>query len=102
MREPEVSMTTSVRLWVGVSGLAAMAAVYWSTLRPRGFTPDDTDLLHQVEQRRDAPVLGDFAADDPHGVDDGPPRRLGAYLPVQSGVADTHRSSIRAARWGRH
>src|SRR5437879_8414418 len=30
---------------------------------------DDTELLHQVEQRRDAPVLGDLAVDDPHGVD---------------------------------
>src|SRR5205814_10004850 len=30
---------------------------------------DDTELLHQVEQGRDAPVLGDLAVDDPHGVD---------------------------------
>src|SRR5467141_2284556 len=30
---------------------------------------DDTELLHQVEQRRDAPVLGDLTVDDPHGVD---------------------------------
>src|SRR5438093_7389367 len=30
---------------------------------------DDTELLHEVEQRRDAPVLGDLAVDDPHGVD---------------------------------
>src|SRR5437879_12823852 len=30
---------------------------------------DDTELLHKVEQRRDAPVLGDLAVDDPHGVD---------------------------------
>jgi len=30
---------------------------------------DDTQLLHQVEQRRDAPMLGDPAVDDPHGVD---------------------------------
>src|SRR5207244_12128985 len=29
---------------------------------------DDTELLHQVEQRCDAPVLGDLAVDDPHGV----------------------------------
>jgi len=34
MREPEVSMTTSVRLWVGVSGLAAMAAVSVMVLAP--------------------------------------------------------------------
>jgi len=26
-------------------------------------------LLHQVEQRRDAPVVGDLAIDDPDGVD---------------------------------
>ena len=39
---------------------------------------DDTDLLHQAEQRRDAPVLGDPTADDPHGVDAAapPPGRL--------------------------
>src|SRR5207253_10726424 len=30
---------------------------------------DDTELLHQVEQRRDTPVLSDLAVDDPHGVD---------------------------------
>src|SRR5438876_11789978 len=30
---------------------------------------DDTELLHQVEQRRDAPVLGDLAVYEPHGVD---------------------------------
>src|SRR5947209_20056441 len=30
---------------------------------------DDTELLHQVEQRRDAPVLGDLAVEDPYGVD---------------------------------
>ena len=30
---------------------------------------DDTELLHQVKQRRDAPVLGDLAVDHPHGVD---------------------------------
>src|SRR5438309_1977308 len=34
MREPEVSMTTSVRLWLGVSGLAAMAAVSVMVLAP--------------------------------------------------------------------
>jgi choline dehydrogenase len=30
---------------------------------------DGTELLHQVEQRRDAPVLSDLAVDDPHRVD---------------------------------
>ena len=30
---------------------------------------DDTELLHQVEQRGDTPVLSDLAVDDPHGVD---------------------------------
>src|SRR5207244_7050449 len=30
---------------------------------------DGTELLHEVAQRRDAPVLGDLAVDAPHGAD---------------------------------
>ena len=44
---------------------AAQARVVIADLPER----DDAELLHQVEQRGDAPVLGDLAVDDPHGVD---------------------------------
>src|SRR5438093_11732247 len=54
---------------------------------------DDTELLHQVEQRRDAPVLGDLAVDDPHGVD-------GVETDLLPGGRDTEELSLVGAMIG--
>jgi hypothetical protein len=47
----------------------------------------DTELLHQVEQRCDAPVLGDLAVDNPHGI-------VGLETDLLTGSWDTEELSL--------